>query len=70
MLQWPVCTCAFSSNQAKGHANNIKISEPKPFVGIQNVKDLKNFIWDMEQYFKVAYVPNSEKVNITDVYFW
>ena len=32
-----------------------------------NAKELENFLWDMEQYFKAAHVSNSEKVSITSM---
>ena len=35
-------------------ATKVKVPEPKPFNGARNAKDLENFLWDMEQYFKAA----------------
>ena len=35
-------------------AGKIKIPEPKPFCGARNVNALKNFIFDLEQYFKAT----------------
>lgn len=32
--------------------SKIKVPDPKPFNVARNVKELENFIWDMEQYFK------------------
>ena len=37
-------------------ATKVKVPEPKPFNGARSAKDLENFFWDMEQYFKVARV--------------
>lgn len=48
--------------------SKIKIPEPKSFVGARSAKDLENFLWDMEQYFKAAHVPDAEKVTITSMY--
>ena len=45
-------------------ATKVKVPEPKPFKGARNAKDLENFLWDMEQYFKAAKV----MVTITSMY--
>ena len=34
------------------------------------MKELENFLWDMEQFFKVAHVPDEEKVSITRMYLF
>ena len=49
-------------------ATKVKVPELKPFNGARNVKDLENFLWDMEQYFKAARVPSQEMVAITSMY--
>lgn len=46
----------------------IKVPELKPFTGVRNAKELENFIWDMEQYFRIIHIPDGEKVNITSMY--
>ena len=57
-----------------GHTNSekapskIKVPDPKAFGGNQSAKELENFLWDMEQYFKAAHVPEEEKVTITSMY--
>ena len=38
--------------------------------GARNAKELENFLWDMEQFFKVAHVPDDEKVSITSMYLF
>lgn len=43
------------------------ILEPKPFSRVYNAKNLKNFLWDMKQYFIVAHTQN-EQVTITTMY--
>ena len=48
-------------------ATKVKVPEPKPFNGARNAKDLENFLWDMEQYFRVARVPSQEMVTITSM---
>ncbi|CAL5388391.1 unnamed protein product [Camellia sinensis] len=57
-----------------GHTNSekapskIKVPDPKAFAGNRSAKELENFLWDMEQYFKAAHVPEGEKVTITSMY--
>ena len=35
----------------------VRVPEPKSFSGNRNAKELENFLWDMEQFFKAARVP-------------
>ena len=42
----------------------------KRIWGARNAKELENFLWDMEQFFKVAHVPDDEKVSITSMYLF
>ena len=49
-------------------ATKVKVPKPKSFNGARSAKDLENFLWDMEQYFKVARVPEQEIVTITSKY--
>ena len=37
----------------------VRVLEPKGFSGNRNAKELENFLWDMEQFFKAAHVPDS-----------
>lgn len=62
-----VCKGSSFSNQAEGRANKIEVPEPKPSVGVQNEKELENFVRDMEHYFRVAHVLEGEKINITSM---
>ena len=50
-------------------ATKVKVPEPKPFNGTRSAKDLENFLWDMEQYFKAARVLDQEMVTIIIMYF-
>ncbi|CAH9116738.1 unnamed protein product [Cuscuta epithymum] len=49
-------------------SSKIKVPEPKTFGGDRNAKELENFLWDMEEYFKAAKVPDEEKVRIAPMY--
>lgn len=49
-------------------SQKIKVPDPKSFSGTRNAKELENFLWDMEQYFKAARIPDGEKVTITSMY--
>ena len=55
-----------SSNRVE--SSKVKIPEPKAFSCARSAKELENFIWDMEQYFNVARVPNADKLNIATMY--
>ena len=46
----------------------VRVPEPKGSNGNRNAKKLENFLWDMEQFFRVAHVPDGEKVSITGMY--
>ena len=34
----------------------VRVLEPKGFDGTRSAKGLENFLWDMEQFFRVAQV--------------
>lgn len=59
---------------ANGHAVpsgpgvGFKVPEPKAFGVTQNTKELENFLWDREEYFRVTDVPGGEKVAMTSVW--
>ena len=57
-----------SSGDRVSSSSKLKVPEPKPFGGSRNAKELENFLWDMEQYFKAARVENDEQVTITSMY--
>ena len=46
----------------------VKVPEPKGFDGTRSAKELENFLWDMEQFFRAAQVADEEKVSITGMY--
>ena len=46
----------------------VRVPQPKGFNGNRNMKELENFLWDKEQFFKAAHVPDGEKVSITSMY--
>ena len=49
-------------------APKVRVSEPKGFDGTRNAKELENFLWDMEQFFRAAQVADEEKVSFTGFY--
>ena len=48
--------------------SKVRVPELKGFNINKNVKELENFLWDIEQFFKAAHVPDGEKVSITNMY--
>ena len=54
--------------KSRGETFKLKILGPKPFPGDQSAKDLKNFLWDSEQYFKGAHVNDRDKVFVAAMY--
>ncbi|GAV85156.1 LOW QUALITY PROTEIN: hypothetical protein CFOL_v3_28594, partial [Cephalotus follicularis] len=57
-----------SSSRTEGPSSKFKVPEPKPFSGKRDAKELENFLWDVESYFKATHVPDTEKVSITSIY--
>ena len=57
-----------SPSTVSGPPQKVRVPEPKGFRGARNAKELENFLWDMEQFFKAAHVPDSEMVSITSMY--
>jgi hypothetical protein len=57
-----------SSASSGPMVQKIKVPEPILFSGARCDKELENFIWDIEQYFKAVHVPDEEKVSITTMY--
>ena len=53
-----------------GAPPKVCVPEPKEFGGARNAKELENFLWDMEQFFKAAHVPDDEMVSITSMYIY
>ena len=53
-----------------GAPPKVRVLEPKGFKGARNGKELENFLWDMEQFFKAAHVLDDEKVFITSMYLF
>ena len=61
---------AQSPSTVSGPPQKVRVPEPKGFRGARNAKELENFLWDMEQFFKATHVPNSEMVSITSMYLY
>ena len=49
-------------------SSKVRVLETKGFNGNRNAKELENFLWNIEQFFKAAHVPDGEKVSITSMY--
>jgi len=60
---------AIGGMPAGGEApSKLRVPEPKPFTSTRSAKELENFLWDMEQYFRAARIPEEERVTITTMY--
>ena len=46
----------------------VRVPKPKGFDGTRSAKDLENFLWDMEQFFKAANAADEEMVSINGMY--
>ena len=57
-----------SGSARGGEGSKLKVPEPKQFGGSRNAKELENFLWDMEQYFRAARVAERDQVTITSMY--
>ena len=51
-------------------SHKVKVPKPKSFGGARSAIEFENFLWDMEQHFKVACISNGEKVLITNMYLY
>ena len=53
-----------SSSEDRG--KRAKVSEPKRYEGARDAKELENFLFDMEQYFRAVHTDSEEdKVNVS-----
>lgn len=48
--------------------SKVKVPDPKAYNRTQSAKKLENFLWNIEQYFLAARVPEAERVTITSMY--
>ena len=58
-----------TSPRASDALPKVRLPKLKGFDGARSAKELENFLWDMEQFFKAADGSNEEKVSITGMYF-
>ena len=61
---------AQSPSTMSGPPQKVRVPESKGFGGARNAKELEYFLWNMEQFFKAAHVPDSEMVSITSMYLF
>lgn len=52
----------------KGEGLKIKVSDPKSFSGARSSNDLVNLLWDIQQYFHAARIPDTKNVTYTNMY--
>uniref|UniRef100_A0A803PL58 Uncharacterized protein n=1 Tax=Cannabis sativa TaxID=3483 RepID=A0A803PL58_CANSA len=52
------------------HSSKIKVPKPKAFNGSRNLKELEDFLWDVEQYFKAVRISDVDRVTITSMYLY
>jgi len=52
----------------RASSSKVKIPGPTPFGGERSAKELENFLWDMETYFKAAKVSEAEKISIASMF--
>ena len=60
-----VVLCPAVARHNRVESSKVKLLDTKSFSGATSAIQLDNFIWDMEQYFPAARVPNADKLNIT-----
>lgn len=53
---------------AEPSPSKIKTPEPKAFGGARNAKELENFLWDMDEYFKAAKILDEEKIMVPTMF--
>ena len=58
----------FQNASAGRSATRVTVPNSSSFDSVWNAKTLENFIWDMEQYFKAAKVPDGEQVSLVGMY--
>lgn len=46
----------------------MKVRKPKTYNGVRSAKELENFFWDVENYFKATKVSDGEKASVTTMY--
>ena len=63
-----LCRAVAALSSTRVESSKVKIPYPKAFSGARSAKELENFIWDIEQYFTAARVPDADKLNITTMY--
>uniref|UniRef100_A0A9I9CV55 Uncharacterized protein n=1 Tax=Cucumis melo TaxID=3656 RepID=A0A9I9CV55_CUCME len=51
-------------------ATKLKIPEPKTFNGSRKAKELENFLWDIEKYFKAAHIPKQGREGMASIYLY
>ena len=66
-LEIGVLKKAVNSGTSEG-MKKYRIPEPKPYAGAREAKELENFVYDLDQYFRAAHVAEEEMVAIATMY--
>ena len=59
---------ALRESGSHGEGRKTKVPNPSPYSGVRNAKELENFLFDMEQYFRAAHTPESEMITISSMH--
>ncbi|EOY08508.1 Uncharacterized protein TCM_022987 [Theobroma cacao] len=55
-----VITVGNASGRSRDRGEMAKVSKPKRYEGVRNAKELENFLFDMEQYFRAVCTESEE----------
>lgn len=59
---------AYVDSSPKADNNSkVKIPEPLVFSGLRDAKELENFLWDIEKYYKIAKIIEEAQVGIASM---
>lgn len=60
---------ATTSTALGAHMAHVEVPKPNAFKGMRNAKDIDNFLWSLEQYFKaMGIVEDAGKINYAPLY--
>ena len=59
---------AASSISPNAEVSRVKLPDPKAFDGVRDAKEVENYLFDMEQYFKLAKTADDAKISLASLY--